>query len=302
VFFEMDRLSAGYLLIDDRVGSQRRIPLDSGQVRHIITVDGLEQGGEYAISIVVEGADASYREPYYPVPGQGWGPLTVHTPSGQGPLRIGVLGDAGFGDATTYGLVEAMAQERLDWVFHTGDVVYQAYNNSGVAEAYIEKWFLPFAPLLKQAPVYTVPGNHDYDDAVRWSDGYYYYYALPAPFLSADARGGPAGTGQYYALAHGETQFLFLDTQAFFGIPGQPQQDAWLAERLADPRFRRTVPVFHVPAYSSGLHGNADSWPVGRGWGPVFAGAAVPLALTGHDHNYERLQVGEMACVVSGGG
>jgi predicted phosphodiesterase len=40
-------------------------------------------------------------------------------------LRIGVIGDSGFGEEITNALVARMAQQNLDSVLHTGDLMYR---------------------------------------------------------------------------------------------------------------------------------------------------------------------------------
>jgi len=40
---------------------------------------------------------------------------------------------------------------------------------------------------------------------------------------------------QYYTFAYQDIQFIVLDSQVFFGAGGREEQEAWLADRLADP-------------------------------------------------------------------
>jgi hypothetical protein len=49
------------------------------------------------------------------------------------------------------------------------------------------------------------------------------------------------------------------------------------------------------------LHVN-DGIPVERNWVPLFDEYNVPLVLSGHDHNYQRLVVNGVTYVISGGG
>ena len=93
-----------------------------------------------------------------------------------------------------------------------------------------------------------------------------------------------------------------LDTQVFFGQPGWKEEDAWLAERLADPRFRFTIPVFHVPPFFSGAVHPDDQLAVRQFWHPQFSAAKAPLALSGHSHHYERLIADGITYIVAGGG
>jgi hypothetical protein len=56
----------------------------------------------------------------------------------------------------------------------------------------------------------------------------------------------------------------------------------------------------HKPAYSAGYHGSDES--IQEEWVPLFEQYAVPLALAGHDHDYQRSKkVNGVTYVVSGG-
>jgi acid phosphatase len=70
---------------------------------------------------------------------------------------------------------------------------------------------------------------------------------------------------------------------------------------LADPSFRFSIPVFHTPPFTSGLHRN-DGKALAAEWLPQFEAAGVPLVLSGHDHNFERILFNGVTYVVSGGG
>jgi hypothetical protein len=259
----------------------------------LVEITGLTPGTRYK-AVVASRDGQALRHPYYRQPGRAWGEVTFTTLSDD-VLRVGVIGDAGFGDSTTDTLVDMLTAANLDFVIHTGDVVYKIEENPDPPTAWAEKWYDTFAATLKTSPLYPVMGNHDYDPQARWQGSYYYYEAIPP--LTPNA-----STSQYYSVPLGQTQLIFLDTQVFFGQPGRAEQEAWLDERLADPAFTHTIPVFHVAAYTSGRRRDSDAVPVRQTWGPKFAAAKVPLALSGHDHNYERLIVNGQTYVVSGGG
>ena len=93
-----------------------------------------------------------------------------------------------------------------------------------------------------------------------------------------------------------------LDSQVFFGIAGREEERLWLAERLADKRFRASIPVFHVSPFSSSSVHRDEGIPVRQNWVPLFEGANVPLVLSGHTHQYERLEINAITYIVSGGG
>lgn len=301
VFFELNTPAEGIVVYqpDDEQARQAWVSFDANASRVQATLDNLTPGTTYRARVGIPAGEMIYQQPHFQ--GAPWGEITFTTPTGERPLRIGVIGDSGFGQPQTFALVEQMAAYNLDFVLHTGDVVYQIYNNVDPFEAYRMKWYEPFGPLLSQVPVYPVVGNHDVEASAMWEDEPFYYRVFPA---FADQHISPSpyeGRNMWYGFSYGDVQFLMLDTQVFFNEPGRAEQNAWLAERLADERFSLTIPVFHVPPYTSGLH-PYDGVPVRQDWIELFKSAGVRLALSGHDHDYERLLVDDITYIVSGGG
>jgi hypothetical protein len=303
LLFELTAPAEGILLygpVEGSVGDQSWLPLSTLNARQQVVLDGLAPGVEYRAAVGLAAGGGEYLQP--PFVEQPWGSVRFRTASRREPLRFGVVGDSGFAQQVTFDLAQEMAAYDLDFVLHTGDLVYHADENANPPSAFALKWFLPFAPLLRSMPVYPVVGNHDLDAATYWEDAPYYYYAFP-PF--SDPLFGPStfeGRSQWYAFAYGNIQFLMLDTQTFFGEAGRSEQDLWLIDRLSDGRFAYTIPVLHVPPYSSGLHGDTDSLPPRLVWSQMFETTNVPLAFSGHDHDYERLLANGITYIVSGGG
>ncbi len=300
--FELDAPAQGVLLYwsTDAPDQQSWVELAPDPTRRQITLEGLLPGTRYQAMVALgpEPDSGLYQQVTFLE--QLWDPVSFQTASSEGPLRIGVIGDSGFGKQPTFDLVSAMAAYNPDFVLHTGDLVYRMVEDPNPYESYAFKWYLPFQPILRQAPVYPVVGNHDVEAAVQWEGQPFYYHVFP-PF--PDPRFSPsdlAGQNKWYAFAYQDIQFLMLDTQTFFGETGRFEQEVWLAERLADDRFRYTIPVFHVPPYTSGRH-MSDSLPV-QSWARLFEESNVPFVLSGHDHNYQRLIVNGITYVVSGGG
>jgi len=301
LFFEISEPSQGLLVFSSasaEENTQDQVPLDPSQTRHMIDLEGLAPGAEYKAMLLLGTDQGNLRQPLFN--GEIWGPVNFRMP-GEIPLRVGVLGDASFGDEATTQLVQLMTGMDLDFVVVTGDVVYET-DSSDLFSSYLNKFFKPFAPLLHQGPVYTVMGNHDYDASVQYEGAPFYDYAFP-PFEDPTFDYPPGRRGnQFYAHAVGDIQFLMLDSQAIFGAGGRAEQDAWMKERLADPRFRITIPVFHVSPYSSSIVHPDDGTPVRQSWNYLFESANVPLVLSGHFHHYERLSANEITYIVTGGG
>ena len=273
------------------------VPLAKDETNHLNHLVGLTPGISYSVQVGL-GDDLEFLR----VPklfGANWGPIQFEAPSlGEPELRFGVIGDSGFGDDQTRELIEQMSSYDLDFVLHTGDAVYKAGEQSGPAEAYATKYFKMFAPLMHVGPMFPVLGNHDYDQPARSDGRPYFVRAFPA---LTDSSVPDSVLGTWYAFERSGIQFIMLDTQAFHGAGGRAEQTSWLEERLADPKFRFSIPVFHTPPYTSGLH-QSDGQAIRFDWNPLFEAAGTPLVLSGHDHNYERIIRNGVTYIVSGGG
>jgi predicted phosphodiesterase len=302
LFFELDRPSLAILVVRPREAAAQtvEVKLDPAQTRHLVTVGDLRPDTGYEAVVALEAGTNGFQQPAFL--SRAWGPVSFQTASESGSLRVGVVGDASFGDPVTSAIVEQMAGAGLDFALHTGDVVDETEQGVDPFQSYAAKFYTPFAPLLTQMPVYTVIGNHDYDADIRWQDAPFYYHAFP-PFPDPSfPTQADRPRNQYYAFVYQDVQFLMLDSQVFFGQPGREEQQVWLAERLADPRFRMTIPVFHVSPFSSSTVHPTDSLPVRYEWTPLFAAANVPVVFSGHFHQYERLASSGVTYIVSGGG
>lgn len=297
--FALDELADGFLFygpVSEGVFTES-VPINGKDMDHLITIDGLEVDTLYQAAVGLS-TEAGYRLP--DLLGKRWDPVQFHTSAAdQWPIQIGVIGDSGFGGGVTFNLVERMMDYDLDFVLHTGDIVYRVEENADPVEAFIAKYYLPFSPVLHEMPIYPVPGNHEYDAAAVYGDGAYYFAAFP-PLPGWISRS--AGVlRQFYALEVGSAQILFLDSQAFWRNQNEGEQTLWLDERLGDNRFSVSIPVLHVPPFSSGLHLH-DGVVVEREWVPLFERYNVPVVLSGHDHNYQRVVVNGITYVISGGG
>jgi predicted phosphodiesterase len=302
LFFELETPATGFVSIrSEEPGVQPiEISLEPSQTRHLVTAHNLNPGLSYDALVAVGTDEGGYRQPDFL--SRAWGPVSFQTRSENDSLRIGVIGDASFGDETTTALIKEMAAADLDFVLHTGDVVDETEEGVDPFDSYAEKFYTPFEPLLTTMPVYTVPGNHDYDWDIRLDDEPFYFHAFP-PFLDPLFPGQDEGVkNQNYAVALGDIQFVMLDSQTFYGQPGRAEQETWLDERLADPRFGYTIPIMHVAPYNSSAVHPTDSIPVRSTWVPKFEGANVPLVLSGHFQAYERLAKNGIRYVITGGG
>ena len=234
--------------------------------------------------------------------GEQWGPLGFRTVQEGAAVRIGVIGDASFGDVATVSLVETLAAADLDFIIHTGDVVDVLEYGRDPYQAYAEAFYLPFEPLLTRMPVYSIPGNHDYDADILVDGAPFYFTAFP-PFPGVSRPEGEPGEHiAAYAFTRDGLQFLFLDSQVFYGAEGRAAQDAWMQERLEDSGTLVTIPIFHIGPYSCSTVHPEDSIAVRDSWVHRLQAGRVPLVLSGHFHGYERAEDAGITYVISAGG
>jgi len=291
-----------YSLYGNPSAQTQWITFNAATDTHLIKVSGLEPGALYEAWVGVSDDNGVHHPPSF---ADGvWEPIAIQLPQeNDWPIRIGVIGDSGFGEDVTYQLAEEMASHHPEFVIHTGDLVYNVYQDPSPPQAFIRKFYLPLADLLHAAPIYPVFGNHEgYEDAY-WRDQPFYYAAFP-PLengYGGDDFGGMLGQREWYAFTHGDYQFVFLNSQQFYSLDLREEQNAWLQERLGGSTSTTNIVVFHIPPFTSGYHPD-DGIPIRQAWIPLFEEANVALVLSGHDHNYERLELNGITYIVSGGG
>jgi Calcineurin-like phosphoesterase len=115
------------------------------------------------------------------------------------------------------------------------------------------------------------PGNHDY-----FTENGRYYFAYFGENAGPERRG-------YYSFEVGGWHIVSLNSN-IDSTAGSPQIQ-WLRNDLKTHPSVCSLAYWHIPLYSSGDHGSnpkmRDAWEVLHQFG-------VDVALTAHDHNYER--------------
>lgn len=291
-----------YSLHDDQSDKTQWITFSATTATHLIKVSDLEPGALYEAWVGVSDDDGIHSPPSFA--DSTWDPITIRLPQeNDWPIRIGVIGDSGFGEEVTFQLVEEMASHLPEWIIHTGDLVYDVYQDPSPPEAFIRKFYQPMADLLHIAPIYPVFGNHEGYGDTYWWDRPFYYTAFPTMENgdSGEDFGGISGQREWYAFSRGDYQFIFLNSQQFYSAELREEQNAWLQEKLRGNTSLTNIVVFHIPPFTSGYHRD-DGIPIRQAWVPLFEDANVALVLSGHDHNYERLDSNGITYIVSGGG
>jgi 3',5'-cyclic AMP phosphodiesterase CpdA len=217
-------------------------------------------------------------------------PTAFRTQPGPGAvIRIGVYGDVRGGHATHARLVGHMLREGLDLVAVTGDMVLD-----GADQADWQRFFAVTRELLAQVPYWPAVGNHDLGwdgaDQARRAEA---VFALPP-----GPPDRPAGA-YWYSRDVADVHLVFLDSNAY----DRAEQEAWLDADLAAARARRVRAILvltHDGPFARGHHGGNA---VARArYVPILAKHRADLLFAGHDHLYQRGELGGVRYVVTGGG
>ena len=180
-------------------------------------------------------------------------------------VTIIAFGDAGVGGAYQRAFGEGVrmfeARNSADFLLTLGDNDYTEN-----PAAFRTNWERSFGWWTRRSRVRVagVLGNHD----VRVEGGRYQFRTLSMP-------------GRYYRRRAGPVELFLLDSNNV-----DTAQTAWLARSLAASRARWKIAAFHHPVFTCG---NYRSHPgVVASWMRLFERHRVVLALSGHDHNYQR--------------
>lgn len=181
-------------------------------------------------------------------------------------VRFAVIGDNGDGRPAQYEIGRQMLLAHgvfpFEFVVMVGDNLY----GSQARRDFVDKFEIPYGPLLRmQIPFYAALGNHDEP-------------------TNRDYPGFNMGGQRYYSFARGRARFFVFDTNVM-----DPKQLAWIESSLQASTDDWKIAVFHHPIYSDGdRHGSNIQLRVALE--PLLTKYGVDVALTGHEHIYERIK------------
>jgi hypothetical protein len=159
-----------------------------------------------------------------------------------------------------------IAAQHPDAVLALGDLQYE----KGSLDAF-RRWYASSWGRFK-AITHPVPGNHEYGTA--GAAGYKAYFGVRRTWTSFDL-------GAWHLVA------LDSECAQIGGCNVGSPQERWLRADLARSQQRCTLAYWHRPRFSNGLHG---SDPATAALWRDLAAAGAEVVLSGHDHDYERLQ------------
>ena len=149
-------------------------------------------------------------------------------------------------------------------VIALGDLQYQKGRYRAFKRSYHKSWG------KLRSITWPIPGNHEYE--TTGARGYFRYFRFRQP--------GPPG---WYRRSLNGWELYFLNSNC--NKVDCASQRAWLDSEMASHPSTCSLVAFHHPRYSSGEHGGKRGmrrfWAIADKYG-------ADLALSGHDHDYER--------------
>lgn len=221
--------------------------------------------------------------------------LTSPVPGTEGPYRFWVTGDCGNGSTN-------QTNCKNQYIAYTGTIVTNgwlllgdnAYSNGTNAE-FDTKFFAYYQnDIMKNAVLWPVPGNHDYNSGASTATTVPYYSIFSTP-TTGQAGGLASGTPAYYSYDYGNVHFVAIDSYGTVGgktfYDTTSTQAVWIKNDLAASNKSWKVAYWHHPPYTMGSH-NSDFEPdlnlIRNNFIRMLERFGVDLILCGHSHLYER--------------
>jgi hypothetical protein len=207
--------------------------------------------------------------------------------SGDGELTFVAFGDSGTGSTEQRQLATLMTNDTFDIALHAGDIAYG--NSGGTGDAtyrtYNDWFFAIYSTWLSSRPFFPSEGNHDSRPSNDNGAAYLDAFTL---FTNGATPAYPDHAERYYSFDYGPVHFVALDTEfAFQDTTRRAEQLSWLEADLAATSQPWKIAFFHRSPYSAGGEHGSDL-AVRAAFGPVFEQYGVQLALSSHEHVYER--------------
>jgi predicted phosphodiesterase len=199
-------------------------------------------------------------------------------------VRFVLFGDDRGGVATHELIVKRVADEPIDFLVNTGDLVAD-----GRIGSQWESFFDIEDKLLRDHCMFTAIGNHE---LVQENGASYLKY-----FGTAEEQQKHVF---YTTFRWGFLRFFVLNGEGSF----LAEDRAWLERELqkadVEPNLLWRVVLVHSGPFSSGLHGDNEKQH-GAELPKLLRDHHVDFILAGHDHDYERGASDGLRYVVSGG-
>ncbi len=146
-------------------------------------------------------------------------------------------------------------------------------------------YFNQLEDVLRNTPLYTLPGNHDnHDEMINYEST----FALPE---KGEAGGVPSKTEKYYSFDYANVHVVMLCSE-IEDEEGRLKQKEWLEKDLQNNKQHWLIACMHRPMQSGGWHNtnvySEDAQNRRDDWLSTLENHGVDLILAGHNHIYER--------------
>ncbi len=180
-------------------------------------------------------------------------------------VRFAVIGDFGTGRQPQIEVAQQMVKSRAVFPFEFVITLGDNLNTGSQPSDYEQDFAAPYKPLLDAGvSFYATLGNHD-----KTNERFY------KPFNMNGAT--------YYSYKKGHVHFVALDSNYM-----DPKQTAWLETTLREAgNGSWKICYFHHPLYSAARFHGSDT-ALRKVLEPLFVKYGVDVALSGHEHVYER--------------
>jgi predicted phosphodiesterase len=267
IAWEMDRIARGTVAYGTTGAlSQRQEAVDVGR-RQVIKLEGLVPYQVYQYRVEHDGAPLCDTNTF----------RSAASPS-ETSFSFVVLGDT----RTQHDIHQAVVgQARAlapDFVLHTGDLV-----GYGRRRHEWETFFRIEQPLIAEAPLYPILGNHE-----EYALHYFNLFILP-------------DEERWYTFEYGNARFIGLQVDGYAAVDRWSEQYRWLEETLAANRHPWLIAFFHIPPYSA-LSKDPEGLLARQYLIPLLEEHGVDIVLNGHHHNYQRIVVHGVTYLITGGG
>ena len=210
-------------------------------------------------------------------------------------VRLAVIGDYGADTKAELDVSTLVRSWNPDLIITVGDNNYDT-GSAATIDTNIGKYYHDF--------IYNYPGSFGAGSATRrflpslgnhdWGNAYP-NPAGDAPYL---AYFDLPGNERYYEFRMDPVDLFAIDSDANEpdGITSSSGQANWLQAAMGASTAKWKLVYFHHPPYSSGQHGSSTTmrWP--------FSSWGASAVLSGHDHDYERLNANGLPYFVVGTG
>ena len=289
VVWEQDIESSPYIKLGCG-NSPEWIKTSTNKKRHEVILEDLKKGATCSYAIVNEGMEISKTYKFNTMPPEDTA------------FSFVVMGDTRSDPVAHTNIISEISKQNIQFYLNTGDLVAD-----GEIDSQWTEFFNIEQPLMGNAPIFPVIGNHDVDD--KEAELFVKYFVNPES--SSDKE-------EYYSVDYSNVHLTILDGHAevdewyLCSIRGlltddcfNEKQEEWLkkdiAEAATNPDIDHILVFVHAGPYTSRQDrtGNLHM----RNLMDFFNQNGVTAIISGHDHYYERGTSGNgIPYIISGGG